>query len=170
MKLLANVLGGIIHIVAMFYLYSHFLKQYRIKKEFVLAVYVVTGIYGVVYPMFCTMPWQRILCSVVYFSAPLFVYREKFHIKLVMFTAFYVVLGFSELLVKSILLGYHVDYSCVFGRVVLLSARTCVFGKSPIGIQCLLLYYIYFAIAEFVRGIHHFPYCADRGVESQIGL
>ena len=114
MNIFANVLGGIIHAAAMFYLYSHFLKQYSKKKEFVLAVYAVTGIYGVVYPMFCTMPWQRILCSVVYISAPLFVYREKFPIKLVMFTAFYVVLGFSELLVKSILLGYLGDLTLYY--------------------------------------------------------
>ena len=114
MNILANVLGGMIHIVAMFYLYSHFLKQYRVKKEFVLAVYTVTGIYGVVYPMFCTMPWQRILCSVVYISAPLFVYREKIPFKLVMFTAYYVVLGFSELLVKAILLGYLGDFTLYY--------------------------------------------------------
>ena len=114
MNIFANVLGGIIHAAAMFYLYSHFLKQYSKKKEFVLKVYAVNSIYGVLYPMFCTMPWQRILCSVVYISAPLFVYREKFPIKLVMFTAFYVVLGFSELLVKSILLGYLGDLTLYY--------------------------------------------------------
>ena len=52
MKLLAHASSGIIHIIAMYFFYRCFFTQYKLRKELVIGIYILNGIYGIVYPMF----------------------------------------------------------------------------------------------------------------------
>ena len=114
MKLLADALGGIAHIVAMYYFFSCFFTSFKVKKELAIAVYVLNGIYGMVYPMITTTVPQRMICTSIYFLIPLCIYQGKWSTKTMLFATYWAVLSCSEYLVYAILLGVLGDFALFY--------------------------------------------------------
>ena len=110
MKIFADLLGGILHIIVMYLFYKSFLPQYNTKKQFVIAVYVLTGIYGIAYPIFVLKTPMRMLCTLIYFALPLVVHRDKLAKKVMLVAVYFIVLNISELMLNAILLGYLGDF------------------------------------------------------------
>ena len=114
MKLLAHASSGIIHIIAMYYFYRCFFTQYKLKKELVIGIYILNGIYGIVYPMFTETVLQNSICTSIYFLIPLCICHGKRSAKLVLFTTYWVILCFSEYLVYAILMGIVGDFAVFY--------------------------------------------------------
>lgn len=110
MKIFADLLGGILHIIVMYLFYKSFLPQYNTKKQIVIAVYVLTGIFGIAYPIFVLKTPMRMLCTLIYFALPLVVHRDKLAKKVMLVAVYFIVLNISELMLKAILLGYLGDF------------------------------------------------------------
>lgn len=110
MKLLADILGGIIGIATIYYFYNQFLSQQKISKQMTSLLYLLIGIYGILYPIFVSTPLLRSICSIIYVILPLVLYKDKLHYKIVIAVTYFIIFGLSELLIKAIFLGFLGDF------------------------------------------------------------
>ena len=94
MKLLADILGGIVGIFALYYLYNSFLTPKKSEKRFVILIYAITAVYGMIYPMFASTPISRSVCTFIFVLFPLCLYKGTFSFKIIMIIMFYIILGF----------------------------------------------------------------------------
>ena len=114
MKLLANILGGFIGVFNLYFLYNNFLTKKKNIKNFIFLVYAFTMLYGMLYPMFAATHFTRLICTFIYLTFPLFLYKNKSSFKIVVIGIFYIITVFSEILIKSILLGFLGDFSLFY--------------------------------------------------------
>ena len=114
MKILADFLGGIIGIFTLYFLYSRFLNFTNANKKKMLSIYIVTGLYGMVYPIFALTPFSRGLCTLIYIILPFVIYSNNIGYKIIVGAIYYICLLLSEFFVQSLLLGHLGDFSLFF--------------------------------------------------------
>ena len=114
MKILADLLGGIIGIFTLYFLYNSFLTPNNRQKKYLHLLYLITGIYGMIYPIYALTPLVRTLCIIIYILLPLFVYKDTPGYKMIIAITYYICLIFSECLVQALLLGYLGDFSLFY--------------------------------------------------------
>ena len=114
MKLLAHASSGIIHIIAMYCFYRCFFTQYKLNKKYVIAIYALNGIYGIVYPMITENVLQNFVCTLIYFLVPLLICRGRVSVKIIILAVYWAIFCFSEYLVYAILLGVVGDFTVFY--------------------------------------------------------
>lgn len=114
MQLLANSLGSLISIFTLSTLYNSFLSTKKLANHFIILVYLFTALYNITYPIFATSPLSRTLCTFIYLVLPLFIYTENISLKILLVMIYYIIGIFSELLIKSILLGFIGDLTLFY--------------------------------------------------------
>jgi len=127
LNLVANFFISIVETALLFYFYNFFLKNLKVEKKTLLFIYVLDFLFCFTYSYFSQVPAQRTRCFVLFTLLPLCFYREKFFFKLTITIIYFFVIGLSELLVKSVLLGYRggflayytsYEYNYLIGAIV----------------------------------------------------
>lgn len=114
MKVIANLLVGIVETWILFYLYSYFFKHVKVNKKWLVFVYSLDGFFCIVYSLLAQNSLQRMGCSILFIIIPLFLYVGKIPYKIILGVVYFAILTLSELLIKSILLGYRGDFSMYY--------------------------------------------------------
>lgn len=114
MKLLADILGGIVGIFALYFLYNSFLTPKKSEKRFVFLIYAITAVYGMIYPMFALTPISRLSSAFIYVTLPLILYKENHCLKPLLVIIYYIITTLSELLIKALLLGFLGDFTLFY--------------------------------------------------------
>lgn len=114
MKLFADILGCTAETLTLFYLYQYFLKNPKIEQRILIAGYLVDFLFCFTYSSFLHLPFQRIVCSVLFIIAPLILYREKLSLKIIVAVVCFSLQALAELFIKAVLLGYHGDFAAFY--------------------------------------------------------
>lgn len=114
MKLLADTLVGIIHVLLLYQLYHTFLERRAIERKYSILLYLLDGIFCISYSTFAQVPLQRIAGAFCFIVIPLFLYHGKISLKISLGCIFYIVSALMELLAKALLLGLSGDFNQFF--------------------------------------------------------
>lgn len=110
MKILADITVSFAQTYILYFLYSVFFKQLRFDKRYILFAYILDGLFCFIYSSAASTPPQRLFCSFIYAVLPLFLYRDRISFKITVLIIYIATLGLSELLVKTLMLGYHGNF------------------------------------------------------------
>lgn len=144
MKLLIDILGNIVGTWLLFFLYSTFLNNPQISKKKLFIIYFIDVIFCVFYCTITITPLQRVCCSLVYITFPLFFYKEKWRFKLIFALIYFIIFVFSELFLKALLLGYVGDFSLFYSNYTYHHFLGVLFSK----ILALFLIYSYSVLVK----------------------
>lgn len=110
MKILADITVSLAQTYILYFLYNVFFKQLRVDKKYIWLLYIFDGLFCFIYSSIVSTPPQRLLCSFIYTILPLFLYHSRISFKLTVLVIYIATLGLSELLVKTLMLGYHGNF------------------------------------------------------------
>ena len=159
MKLFADILGSSAETLILFYFYNTFLKNSKIEQKYLTLIFILDGIFCLIYSTIAQTPAQRFFCFILFILMPLFFYHKNFWSKTASLIIYYATIGLTELLVKTILIGYHGDFTLFYQSyeynyfLGVLFSKTIAFilvycytfiikireGKIPIYLYCFLL-------------------------------
>lgn len=114
MKLLADILVSIIHVILLYQLYHTFLEHRAIERKYIILLYLLDGIFCITYSTFAQIPLQRIAGTFCFIAIPLFFYHGKISLKISLGCVFFAVSALMELLAKALLLGFSGDFNQFF--------------------------------------------------------
>ena len=160
MKLFADILGSIAETFILFYFYTTFLKNTKLEQKYLMLLYILDGLFCLTYSTIAQTPVQRSFCFFIFVLVPLFFYRKNLGAKIASLVIYYATIGLTELLVKTILIGYHGDFAIFYQSyeynyfLGVLFSKTIAFilvycytfiikirkGKIPIYLYCFLLF------------------------------
>lgn len=109
MKIIANIIVSVAETWMLFYFYNSFFKKIKVSKKLLIFIYAVNGLFCFIYSLYTQNPVQRFGCFLIFILLPLFFYSEKFSFKLIIVIIYIATIGLTELLVKSLLIGYSGD-------------------------------------------------------------
>ncbi len=169
MKLFADILGSSAETLILFYFYHTFLKNSKIEQKYLILVFILDGLFCLTFSTIAQTPAQRSSCFILFMIVPLFFYHKNFWSKIASLVIYYATFGLAELLVKTILIGYHGDFTIFYQSyeynyfLGVLFSKTIAFilvycytfvikireGKIPIYLYCFLLFVPILSIVIF---------------------
>lgn len=114
MKLIADIIGSVAETCILFYFYNTFFTHLKTQKKHLILFYILNGVFCFLYSSIAQTPIERSFCFIIFTILPLFFYKEKLRFKIIITIVYFATLGLTELVVKSILLGYRGDFKLFY--------------------------------------------------------
>ena len=151
MKLLADIIVSFAETSILYFLYSIFFKESKFAQKYILAAYILDGLFCLIYSTLAATPAKRLLCSFLYAMFPLLLYRGRVTFKAAVLIIYIATLGLSELVVKALMLGYHGNFQKLYNSYEHTYFWGVLFSKT---LAFILIFY--YTISSKIR-VKHVP-------------